>query len=189
MKLDVLVRKYISMIRPIAQDELNWFRSQPNLKEAVKCAGLAINRKGKRYFHQRKIIREALPQAESILSAHLKSIKKCTDFDELYNLIDTLLEHVDGIGELYIYDTSLRIGAKLNCLPSKVYLHAGVREGAKAIGFNGKLKYVELSDLPKELQELEPHEIEDVLCIFKDKLKQIKIDVADEEILRRSWCK
>jgi hypothetical protein len=99
------------------------------------------------------------------------------------------LKPVDGIGELYIYDTALRIGAKLNLLPSRIYLHAGARVGARALGFAGRLKYIELRDLPKEFQKLEPHEIEDVLCIFKDKLKQMEFDISDEEIVRRSWCK
>mgnify|MGYP000627921672 CR=1 FL=1 len=28
-------------------------------------------------------------------------------------------------------------------------------------------KYLEMSELPKELQTLEPYEVEDFLCIFK----------------------
>lgn len=52
----------------------------------------------------------------------------------MFHLIDTALETIPGLGELYVYDTTLRIGAKLNLFPDKVYLHAGTRLGATALG-------------------------------------------------------
>ena len=188
MNLNAIVHTYVSKIKPLAQAEFDWFRSQPNLTMAIKYAGLAINSKGKRYSHQRRIKRGVLPQAEKILVTNLNILSRCSNFDELFDLIDTLLKPVDGIGDLYIYDTSLRIGAKLNLLPTKVYLHTGTREGAKALGFDGSVKSFEVSELPSEFQKLESYEIEDVLCIFKDKFKQMKFDLPDEEIRRRSWC-
>jgi hypothetical protein len=90
MKTKSIVRTYIEKIRPRAQPELEWFQSQPNLSAAIKCAGLAINSDGKRYSHQRRISREILTCAENILSANLKAIKQCADFDELFDLIDVL---------------------------------------------------------------------------------------------------
>lgn len=77
-----------------------------------------------------------------------------------------------GIGELTVYDTALRIGAKLGLLPKKVYLHAGTRAGARALGLNWKATSLAVRELPSELLTLTPHEIEDCLCIFKDKLKR-----------------
>jgi hypothetical protein len=35
-----------------------------------------------------------------------------------------------------MYDTALRIGAKLKLFPTKVYLHAGTRLGARALGLD-----------------------------------------------------
>ena len=90
---------------------------------------------------------------------------------------------VGGLGELYVYDTALRIGAKLNLLPNKVYLHAGTRSGAEALGFDGKATVLNVSDLPRELQKLEPHEIEDVLCIFKADLKKVDIKILEKDLL------
>jgi hypothetical protein len=78
---------------------------------------------------------------------------------------------LSGIGEPYAYDTSLRIGAKLNRFPTKVYLHAGARVGPKALGLDTTVATVKVSAFPRELRILEPHEPEDVLCIFKDELK------------------
>ncbi|MEW6241261.1 MAG: hypothetical protein AB1564_10685 [Chloroflexota bacterium] len=188
MNQKAIVRKYISSIRPLVQAELDWFKSQPSLSKAVKNAGLAINSEGKRYSHQRRIKRGLLPRVEKILSKNIKAIERCSSFDELFDLIDVLLMPVDGIEELYVYDTSLRIGAKLNLFPTKVYLHAGTRDGAKALGLNGKQKTVKPSDLPNDYHILKPHEIEDVLCIFKDELKQMQHGLTDKELKRRSWC-
>ena len=44
---------------------------------------------------------------------------------------------VKGFGELSIYDTAVRIGAHLRIEPDKVYLHAGAREGIKALEDKG----------------------------------------------------
>ena len=62
-------------------------------------------------------------------------------------------------------------------MPEKVYLHADTRAGAKALGISGKEKSIEPNRLPAEFQELEPYEIEDVLCIFKHILEKEKINV------------
>jgi len=74
---------------------------------------------------------------------------------------------VPGTGPLYRYDTAFRIGAHLNLFPTLVYLHAGTRNGARALGLPGK-DALELSDIPIEIRHREPHEIEDILCIYED---------------------
>ena len=99
-----------------------------------------------------------------------------------------MLEPISGAGELYVYDTSLRIGAKSNLLPTKVYLHAGTRVGARALGLDGQAKTLEVSMLPPEFRQLEPHEIEDVLCIFKVDLKAAGTKRPEGNIIKRSWC-
>jgi hypothetical protein len=63
-----------------------------------------------------------------------------------------------------VYDTALRIGAKLNLFPTRVYLHAGTREGVRGLDAREDALYV--ADLPRKFHALKPHEIEDVLCIF-----------------------
>jgi hypothetical protein len=188
MNLQSIVRTYITQIQLHANDELNWFRQQPTLSEAIRFAALATNSKGKRYSHQRRLSRTILEQARGSLRANEKKIEQCKDFDELYTLLENLLVPIKGIGELYVYDTALRIGARLGLLPSKVYLHAGTRVGAQVLGFDGKAKALEVSQLPQELQQLEPHEIEDVLCIFKDWLVKAQTHMVAQEVIKRSWC-
>ncbi len=168
-----ILRAYTNKYRSNTLRELDWYRNQPTLHMAIENAALAINECGKKHSHQWRIRREVLEQARIILVAHKLQIEQTTDFDELHNLVDTLLLSVWGIGELYIYDTALRIGAKLGYLPQKVYLHAGTRKGAIALDYKNR-NAIEISELPDAFQQLEPFEVEDILCIFKDKLGAAK---------------
>ena len=189
MKPEAIIRTYITQIRPCANEELDWFRQQPTLSEAIRLAALAINSKGKRYSHQRRLSKIVLEQAREVLLENERAIKASRDFDDLFALLEQLLAPIKGLGELYIYDTALRIGAKMGLLPTRVYLHAGTRVGAKALGLDGKVKAIEVSQLPDWLRQLEPHEIEDVLCIFKDKLLTGAYErLTSEEVARQSWC-
>jgi hypothetical protein len=71
---DAIVRAYIGKIRPRAQAELDWFASQPSLQSAIRSAVLAVNSRGKRYSHQRRLTRAALEDAYAALSERAKRI-------------------------------------------------------------------------------------------------------------------
>ncbi|NMB53244.1 MAG: hypothetical protein GYA15_00965 [Leptolinea sp.] len=183
-----IAEAYIKKIRPVANRELEWFKNQKNLDDAIHYAALALNCCEKRYSHQRRITRENLHLSKKILLQNIEGIKNCPSFDALYTLLESLLEPVSGLGELYIYDTAFRLGAYLRRMPERVYLHAGTRVGAKNLGFDRKKKTLEVAQMPEWLQQLQPYEIEDVLCIFKDKLSKNQIDFSEEEMLKRSRC-
>lgn len=188
MNLKAITRIYTREIRPRAQAELDWFRRQPTLESAVEQAALAINSKGKRYSHQCRLKKVALEKARQALLVNSAALARAKSFDDLLSLVETILEPIGGIGELYVYDTSLRIGARLHLLPKKVYLHRDTRVGARTLGFDGRAKALEVSEMPSELRQLDPHEIEDVLCIFKADLKAIGVKYKKDELAKRSWC-
>jgi len=188
MKLEAIVRTYIRKIRPRAQAEIDWFAHQPSLDAAIEKAALAVNSRGKRYSHQRRLKKAALKQALRNLLDESGAMEQASDFDELFKVIGAAVKPVPGIGELYVYDTSLRIGSKLNLFPTRVYLHAGTRLGARALGLNDSAATLKLSALPKEFRTLEPHELEDVLCIFKDELKTASAVPGARDVIKRSWC-
>lgn len=121
MTLDVIIHAYIRQIRPKAQAELDWFAHQPSLRAAIKNAALASNSRGKRYSHQRRLTKRSLERGLDVLSKQAGAIEQVQDFGDLFNLIDAALEPIPGLGVLYVYDTSLRIGTKLNLFPDKVY--------------------------------------------------------------------
>jgi hypothetical protein len=149
IKPEAIIWTHITQIRPRANEELDWFRQQPTLSDAIRLAALAINSEGKRYSHQRRLSQTILEQARDILLVNEKEICQSQGFNDLFALLERLFLPVKGLGEWYIYDTALRIGAKIGALPQRVYLHAGTRVGAKALGFDGTAKTLEVSQLPE----------------------------------------
>jgi hypothetical protein len=71
-----------------------------------------------------------------------------------------------------VYDIAHRHGAYFGKAPALVYLHAGTRAGARA--FNATGDTLDPKKLPAAFSRLEPAEIEDCLCIYKDDLRGAK---------------
>lgn len=167
-----VVRHYISTHRKRQQADLDWFRGQPALDAAIERAALATDARGKRRPHQRRLKATALQAARNALLLAANQFRACASFDDLIDLVDLILRPLNGVGELYVYDTSLAIGAHLGVLPNKVYLHSGTRVGAGRLGLNTrKVRTLEIRNLPAPLHELTGYEAEDVLCIYKDKFR------------------
>ncbi|PYX57969.1 MAG: hypothetical protein DMG76_10395 [Acidobacteria bacterium] len=61
-----------------------------------------------------------------------------------------------------------------------------MREGARALGLDARADALYMADLPRKFHALKPHEIEDVLCIFKDELASSRQTLPRAS--RRSWC-
>ncbi len=169
-----IVRDYMKSHRNQAAQELRGFEITKSLGEAIERAGMARNQDGKRFDHQRRIGEFTLKKATRRLLQARDRIKACRDFEELFQLVRSIVESIEGIGELHVYDTSLRIGAKLGLSPEAVYLHAGTREGAENLGLNTRGISLPLESLPEELQLLQPREIEDVLCIYKKEFESFR---------------
>lgn len=166
-----VVRLYKRRFQRRAQAELDWYGSQPSLREAVERAALATDERGKRFAHQRRLSKATLKEARRLLLANLWLLEASATFNDLFEHVRGLVSPIRGIGELYVYDTSLRIGARLHLMPKSIYLHAGTRVGARALGFSGRELRLPVSRMPPEFQGLAPREIEDVLCIFKKQLQ------------------
>jgi len=165
-----MVRDYILRYRRRAQVELRGRCGQP-FEEALDRATLAKDECGKRFSHQRRLRGSLLRKARSILWDAAKELRRCESFDQLHNLIKEHLKRIRGLAELYYYDTALRIGARLGRMPKRVYLHRGTRDGARNLGLDWRADSLDPRGLPKALAVLEPYEIEDFLCIYKDQLR------------------
>lgn len=141
--LSEIVRDYKRRFRRRAAAELRIFAGMGSLDKVVIEAGLARMPSGKRWSHQRRIPAAILEEAERRLQR--VNFTAARSFDELLQAIDNAVHNLRGIGELYTYDTALRIGAYLRKLPERVYLHAGTRVGASALGFDPRARAVELA--------------------------------------------
>ena len=171
MKVDDLgavVRAYKLNCRSRSQEELDSFASEIDLSAAIERAGLAQRPDFKRYSHQWRIPGAVLKEASKQLRR--ARLERARDFNELYGLVRRTIGSIFGIGELTTYDTALRIGARLGLEPRQVYLHAGTRRGARALGLDSRAATLSMSEIPQALRVLKPREVEDCLCIFKDSL-------------------
>ena len=65
----------------------------------------------------------------------------------MHDIVSDVAADFHGIGSLTVYDTATRIGAFLKLEPDRVYLHAGTRDGARALGFDQR-DSLSASELP-----------------------------------------
>lgn len=134
----------------------------------------------KRASHQKHMINSTIKDATSELQKLEPTLKKSKDFEALYNEVKKI--NVWGFGPLATYDFSLRFGYKHGLKPEKyVYVHAGTLEGAKelkrlkpSMNWKGVEELLLVDELPAPLQKLESMDIENLLCIFKERLKNLK---------------
>lgn len=150
------------------KSENNLLAGISTLEDVIKVA-TAQDVEKKKKPHQFRIPNICLAEfCENILS-NIDQIKSANSFESLHNLIKVC--KIKGIGKLCIYDTSQMIGLYLRLYPNFIYLHSGTLQGAKKI--LGKIKGDRISKniLPDAFQrsDLSCSEIEDILCIYKDK--------------------
>lgn len=167
-----VVRHYRSEFQADAARELRFFAIQRSFEEAIAKAALAQRPDGKRFSHQRRIPRSALEESRQRLLRARSRLANATSFDALLRIVEHEIGPVHKIGKLTVYDTALRIAAWRQLEPEMVYLHAGTKTGAQALGLAYREATIPLKELPSPLRRLSPREIEDVLCIYKDVLQR-----------------
>src|SRR5215510_13117137 len=143
-----LVRHYIRNHRTQARRELAEFKSEPNLPRAIDRAARAQDKALKRFDHQRRIERISIAKAPAAFRSAVETFKACKTFERLHFEVEKVARSVGGLGELYIYDTALRIGAYLRISPAEVYLHRGTRDGARKLGLNVARPTIPMSEFP-----------------------------------------
>lgn len=166
-----IVQDYIDRYRRRAKKELKFYARQPDLASAVRLAALAITRRGRRHPHQYRIPGDYLEHFRKGIWRRREAVRSCTKFPALMKVCEDAAAQIWKQAGLAVYDAAHRIGAYCRVEPDRVYLHAGTRVGARALGFKGNISYIFRRDLPKAFGRLRPYEIEDCLCIYKDELK------------------
>ncbi len=166
-----LLKLYRRVNKPRLDALLNGFRNFKTLEETIRIAALGIDANGKRHGHQRRLSKSVLERAAAKLRRAIDEIASSHSFDDLLDTVQRSTKTLKGFGELARYDTALRIGAHMGIYPTKVYLHAGTRKGARALGFRLRSRDLEIAELPMPLQNLPAHEIENFLCIYKEDLE------------------
>jgi hypothetical protein len=167
--------------RSEAAAELQFFRRQPSLVAAIRCAARSITPSGQRHTHQRRRSKHTLADAERKLVATARQLRDSASFAELHEVVRSAIDPIKGIGPLTVYDIATRIGGHLRLEPDVVYLHAGTAIGAKALQLNGR-DTLHPEMLPPAFGALRPREIEDCLCIYSNELRRLRSDNALQQI-------
>ena len=160
--------------RDRAESECRSYADSGTLSVAIEVAATARLPDGSKHDHQWRIPPAVLHKFASNLLKVKNQLKTAADFNSLWKLVQQEGNKIKGIGELTVYDTSQRIGAYLNIAPEYVYLHAGTRKGAQALGYKGNQVYLRMEELPNAFHKLTPAQCEDCLCIYKGQLAGIK---------------
>lgn len=169
MTLDEIVSDYIREYRLAARAEMDTFRDERTRAAAIRRAAVCEFPDGKRHPHQYLIPKRLLELAEERLQAAAKRLAGAADFDALHDMVQREIGSVHGIGKLMVYDIAHRLGAYFRKSPRLVYLHRGTKEGAAILGFRGET--LDPAILPSAFSRLTPAEVEDCLCICKDRLR------------------
>jgi hypothetical protein len=154
--------------------------------EVLDRVGRARTRSGLRHGHQRRLSQSAILGSVERLNALSGPLQAAKDFHEVFTLIEAAFKPVRGAGELAVYDAANRICERLGHVsPHIVYLHAGARIGARRLLggrlANGDAWGIFRHQLPEGLWDFSTHEVEDILCIYKDDF------LLSPEALSRKW--
>jgi len=157
-----------------ASREMRFFSIQKSLPVAIEFAATARLPGDSKHTHQWRIPNGVLQRFAFRLLAIQGELQAVRDFYALWSLVRREGKRVKGIGELSIYDTAHRIGAFLSIEPEFIYMHAGARAGARALGLSIEGLYLEVEQVPVAPRRLKPYEIEDCLCIYKADLAAMR---------------
>ena len=143
-----------------------------SLEDAVEQASKGLFAHGKVDNHQYRIKKKSKIGATIEMKKRISELKACKSFEEIFRITEDVKNSVAGLGDLWSYDTALRIGFNMGILPSQVYVQRGVIDGVKkALGGTRPIgRSVPLSLFPAPFLMLQPYEVENFLCIWgKDK--------------------
>ena len=119
------VSDYVAHHRADAAGELDFYRAIPTLRRAISKAARAHTTDDGKHPHQQLIPCEVLRSFGARLVRRERTLREAQSFDDLHRVVQRVGDLVPGIGPLAVYDTALRIGARLDLSPTRVYLHRG----------------------------------------------------------------
>lgn len=182
--IDLIVEEYLRD-NVHRQAETEWWRAEGLSHELWLERIVEADLFGKRHPHQRRLGRNAIEHGKIALKPMIEKILIAPDFLELWFIVKKTFRPIYGLGELAVYDTADRMRHRLDLVSEHlIFLHAGARVGARRL-LGGRLPResgwaIQRWDVPQGLRHLPTHEIEDILCIYKD-----EFFLTPEEFLAR----
>lgn len=160
---------------------IEYCRQADSFELAVQRAVESRDAMGKHHNHQSKVdITARRLFGRRIVRKAKRGALPMDDFDDLHDCLDNLKPY--GIGPVTTYDVAVRIGAYMGIEPQSVYLHAGVRQGFRAmaeallrVGYPKACWYmrnlsrdsIPVNNFPKPLDSMRADDVEDILCTYR----------------------
>jgi hypothetical protein len=144
-----------------------------SLFSAIKraCAGVDVD--GIKSRHDQYLRPSAVEDLQRNLIEHMDGLRLATSFDALHDRIRSL--RPKGIGDLKVFDVTMRLGAYLNIDIDRsdyVYLHRGALVGWQALtGQRARPYRVPFDSVPAALQVLPHYMVEDFFCEYRTWLR------------------
>jgi hypothetical protein len=167
---------------------------QKSIGDAINTAVMSKDKNEKKHSHQRRLQNNCLEDYAQKLLEIKNQISQVKSFNSLYILLEQ--NRIHGVGELLIYDVSVRIGEYLKIYPETIYIHAGTKTGLQNL-LKRKIpeKQIKKEMLPEPFcsSDLTPGQLEDFFCIYKDIfINCINGDITNckipSSIKKRSGC-
>jgi len=139
-----------------------------SFERAIRGAATGMESNLKINSHQYRIGRKKGKVASEELFKYIDEIKHCESFEGIFEITERVRRSILGLGDLWSYDTALRIGFNLGFRPSRVYVQRGVVKGVRKLleGYLPKGRSLPLSVFPDVLHQFEPYVVENFLCIY-----------------------
>jgi len=156
------------------EQKLSFYKGLDNLERAVTLAvsgQIPIHGHSDRTRldnHQFRIRLEARDAILNVVPDIKRDLLGAGDFDSIFKVIERYKARVKWLGDLWSYDTALRITAFYGQRPQVVAMQSGVVDGAKKLMGVQRLRgrFLSADQFPALIgQTLKPHEIENFLCV------------------------
>lgn len=157
---------------------LPWTLKADTFIEALHRAVMSRGEDGKKWHHQGRVWDWNLVVYEVNLWKARDRVLECGEsgaFWELYIVCKQAAAETNGIGIVTTYDVAARIGAWLGLEPEHLYVHAGVTEGARALGITWSRGTwcVDRERLPEFFQDKNLDIVESFLCGYRSEIERV----------------
>lgn len=179
MSLTIALKKYIKVNLPnliVIEEYYQSFKLPRSSPEVIEKAAVGIDPDGLMNNHQHRIGYIVCEKGARELAQYEIEIRKAQSFEEIFEITEIVKNKVFGLGNLWSYDTALRIGFAKRVYPKDVYVQSGVTKGVQKV-MKGTLpsgRSLSMNYFPNSLQKLKPYQLENFLCIYGKDYKPTK---------------
>lgn len=174
-RLDKVVDEFMADPANADTEDRALFETAPSLEEAITHATHGTKPNGASGVRSRGELTAKDRGCEALLLDR-ERIQASKDFHTLFSLVKAMANRTGGLGEMWVYDVSVRVAAFLGKYPDRIYLHGGTREGARAFKIDSSRESVSKFELPRPIRKMPCHMIEDFLSKKKKELREMQFE-------------